>query len=129
MANFTLIGQIIAESDITSGTSKSGKEWSKKEYVISEPGQYVNNVSVTVFNGNIDNFGLAVGQKVELECGISAKENKGRWFNSITAFKAVILGVQEHQYADSVPTDYAPKENSKPAPKNDPIDNTDDLPF
>lgn len=35
-------------------------------------------------NSNIQNFGLAVGQDVDIEIDINANEWQGKWFNSIT---------------------------------------------
>ena len=41
-------------------------------------------------NSNIQNFGLAVGQDVDIEIDINANEWQGRWFNSITCWKATL---------------------------------------
>ncbi len=116
MAQFTLKGKIIAELPEKSGTGKNGKEWKSKEYVVTEPGQYVKNVCFQVLNGNIDNFGLSTGQEVELQCEIDARQWQEKWFNSITCWKATILGVQEPQY-------------SSPPTKDQHVDDKDDLPF
>lgn len=41
-------------------------------------------------NSNIQNFGLAVGQDVDIEIDINANEWQGKWFNSITCWKATL---------------------------------------
>ena len=48
-------------------------------------------------NQNIDNFGLKVGQDVDIEIDIDAREWNGRWFNSITCWKAVLRNVDVQQ--------------------------------
>ena len=52
-------------------------------------------------NSNIQNFGLAVGQDVDIEIDINANEWQGRWFNSITKQHSVIR--------DSLPRHNSPK--------------------
>ena len=42
----------------------------------------------SVMNSNIQNFGLAVGQDVDIEIDINANEWQGKWFNSITCWKS-----------------------------------------
>lgn len=132
MAQLTVKGKIIAELPERGGTSKNGKDWRSKEYVITEPGQYVKNVCFSVLGDNIDTFGLSVGQEVEIECDIDAREHNGKWYNSIKCWKAQITGAsptpQPQSYASEVPADYKPRETSKPAesPFND---NDDGLPF
>ena len=44
----------------------------------------------SVMNSNIQNFGLAVRQDVDIEIDINANEWQGKWFNSITCWKATL---------------------------------------
>ena len=61
-----------------------------KTFVLEIPGQYPKKVAFSVMNSNIQNFGLAVGQDVDIEIDINANEWQGKWFNSITCWKATL---------------------------------------
>ena len=75
---------------IQSGVSKNGNNWQRQDFVLEIPGQYPKKVAFSVMNSNIQNFGLAVGQDVDIEIDINANEWQGRWFNSITCWKATL---------------------------------------
>ena len=115
----TIKGKIIAEMPEKSGTGKNGKEWRKKEYVLTEPGQYVKNVCFEVSGERINSLGLAVGQVVEVELEIDARQWQDRWFNTITCWGAKILSVEDAQYSG----DISPKEQTSI------VYEKDDLPF
>lgn len=75
---------------IQSGVSKNGNNWQRQDFVLEIPGQYPKKVAFSVMNSNIQNFGLAVGQDVDIEIDINANEWQGKWFNSITCWKATL---------------------------------------
>ena len=85
-----LEGRIIVAQPIQSGVSKNGNNWQRQDFVLEIPGQYPKKVAFSVMNSNIQNFGLAVGQDVDIEIDINANEWQGRWFNSITCWKATL---------------------------------------
>lgn len=87
-------GKIIAALDEQRGVSKSGKEWRRMEYVIETPGEFPKKCVFSVMGDNIEKFGLRIGQDVDLEIDIDAREYNGRWFNSITCWKAVLRNVE-----------------------------------
>lgn len=130
-----LEGRIIVAQPIQSGVSKNGNNWQRQDFVLEIPGQYPKKVAFSVMNSNIQNFGLAVGQDVDIEIDINANEWQGRWFNSITCWKATLrnpgqsaapqqpkLIIREH---------HPPRHPSQnmPQPPVDFGEQKDDLPF
>lgn len=83
-------GKIVVESTLQSGVSKSGNNWSRKDYVIEIPGKYPKKIAFSVMNDNIDKLGLAVGQDVDVQIDIDAREYNGKWYNSINCWQAVL---------------------------------------
>ena len=86
-------------------------------------------------NSNIQNFGLAVGQDVDIEIDINANEWQGKWFNSITCWKATLrnpgqptAAQQPQTYYQGASSTTAPSQNM-PQPPVDFGEQKDDLPF
>lgn len=98
-----LEGKIIVAQPVQSGVSKNGNNWQRQDFVLEIPGQYPKKVAFSVMNSNIQNFGLAVGQDVDIEIDINANEWQGKWFNSITCWKATLV------IRDSLPQRNSPK--------------------
>ena len=85
---------------------------------------------------NIQNFGLAVGQDVDIEIDINANEWQGKWFNSITCWKATLRNPGQPTAAQQPQTYYhgasstaAPVQTAIPQPPVDFGEQKDDLPF
>lgn len=114
-------GKIIAVLPLQSGTGKSGKEWSKQEYVIKTADQYPKHCCFCVWNDKIETFGIAEGQDLDVSINIDAREWQGRWFNEVQAWKVVQRNVQ--QAAPTAITSAAPAELFNPS------EDKDDLPF
>lgn len=77
-------------------------------------------------NSNIQNFGLAVGQDVDIEIDINANEWQGKWFNSITCWKATLRNPGQPTAAQQPQTYYhgasstaAPVQTAIPQPPVD----------
>lgn len=90
----------------------------------------------SVMNSNIQNFGLAVGQDVDIEIDINANEWQGKWFNSITCWKATLRNPGQPTAAQQPQTYYhgasstaAPVQTAIPQPPVDFGEQKDDLPF
>lgn len=106
-------GRIIVALPMQGGTSKSGKEWSRQDYVIETKEQYPKKVAFSVMNDNIMNFGLVIGQDVDIEIDINASEWNGKWYNSITCWKAIVHN--PGQQAVSSQPNYAAAPPQQPA--------------
>lgn len=68
-------GKIIVALPAQGGVSKAGKEWSRQDYVIETKEQYPKKlIAFSVMNVIIMNFGLTVGQEVDIHIDINATE-------------------------------------------------------
>lgn len=126
-------GKIIVALPAQGGVSKNGKEWSRQDYVIETQEKYPKKIAFSVMNDNIMNFGLTVGQEVNIHVDINATEWNGKWYNSITCWKAIVSN-QGQQAAPSQPnqTSEPPQQSTPPQPTQQQMfgnDNKDDLPF
>lgn len=79
-------GRIIYVSPLASGTSNTGKQWSKQEYVLETVEQYPKKVHFSMFNDNIVQF--MEGQSVVIQANIESREFNGKWYTQVTAFRA-----------------------------------------
>lgn len=82
-----LTGRFVKAFDIQSGTSKSGTEWKKRDFLIeTEEGQYSKKICFTVFN-HIDLLdGLKMGDLVTVNFSVESREYSGKWYHNINAF-------------------------------------------
>lgn len=132
-----LEGKIIVAQPIQSGVSKNGNNWQRQDFVLEIPGQYPKKVAFSVMNSNIQNFGLAVGQDVDIEIDINANEWQGKWFNSITCWKATLRNPEDSLPQRNSPkliirgasSTAAPVQTAIPQPPVDFGEQKDDLPF
>lgn len=122
--DLTTTGTVIA-TDIQKGTSKSGREWQKKTFVIEfMEGTYQKHLAFEMFGEDkINNNPFRKGQTVTVHYDISSSEWNGRWYTACSAWKV-------EKFDGKVPT---------PEPEPEKIDlqtaasasdiNTSDLPF
>ena len=79
-------GTISHMSEITSGTSNSGREWARMTILIDIPG-YQGSITKLAFQVGTDRISdvtaFAVGDKVEIGWSIYAREYNGRWYNNV----------------------------------------------
>ncbi len=117
----------------TSGTAQSsGKPWKKREYVLETQEQYPQKIFFDFFGDKADQYPLQVGQVVKLSFDIRSREYNGRWYTSISGWRAE--GVDEGGAAARAPAAAAPAQNPYGAPTIPPVDlapssPSDDLPF
>ena len=79
-------GKIIAVLPERSGVSARG-EWKSQTYVIETQEQYPKKMAFDVFGEDrIANFGIQLGEVIDVSFDIDAHEYQGRWFNSIRAW-------------------------------------------
>lgn len=85
-----LKGKIIQFLGESSGTSKSGNPWRKREWVLEtlDFGSFPRKVVFTVFGDKIDNLPLVeVGRDYVVSIDIESREFNGRWFTNINAYR------------------------------------------
>ena len=70
------------------GTSQSGKEWQKREFIIEETvGNYPNSLVITAFGDRVEKLNtLRVGDYVTARFDTQVREYNGRAFNNITLY-------------------------------------------
>lgn len=122
----TISGTITTALPEVSGTSKSGKAWRKREYVVEyEHGQYPKSVVFQVMGDNIDKLNIQQGVEYDLEIDFEAREWNGRYFLQASCWKATPKN-QPQPVASAQPT----QQGFYPQPQA-PVqgDGDSDLPF
>ena len=114
-------------SEITSGTSTSGRDWARMTIMIDIPG-YQGSISKLSFQVGTDRISdvqeFKVGDKVEIGWSIYAREYNGRWYNNVDL---VNIKSQKVQIAAPAPTPASSSLNNSPAEELEPHE--EDLPF
>ena len=102
-------GKVVKKLDLESGTSKSGKEWSKQSIVIDTGGEFNNNIAVSAFGDKLIQMNkLEVGMKVSILCNVYSREYNGKFYHNIDGYHFT---------------------NQSNAVESTPTDDSDDLPF
>ena len=126
MALYYSKGTISYMSEITSGTSTSGRDWARMTIMIDILG-YKGSISKLSFQVGTDRISdvqeFKVGDKVEIGWSIYAREYNGRWYNNVDLVNIKSQGVQ----AAAPATSPAPQTKNIPAAELEPQD--EDLPF
>ena len=127
MALYYSKGTISHMSEITSGTSTSGRDWARMTIMIDIPG-YQGSISKLAFQVGTDRISdvqeFKVGDKVEIGWSIYAREYNGRWYNNVDLVNIKSQGVQ----ADAPAPTPAPRSlNNIPAAELE--THEEDLPF
>ena len=87
-------GKVIAVLPERSGTSQRG-EWRSQTYVIETQEQYPKKMAFDVFGGDrIVNFGIHLGEVINVSFDIDAHEYQGRYFNQIRAWNVTKVSQQ-----------------------------------
>ena len=127
MALYYSKGTISYMSEITSGTSTSGRDWARMTIMIDIPGYHgaISKLSFQVGTDRISDVQeFKVGDKVEIGWSIFAREYNGRWYNNVDL---VNIKSQEDQAAAPAPTPAPRSLNNIPAAELEPHE--EDLPF
>ena len=125
----TFTGRVSAVLPVESGTSASGKNWSRQTIVITEENvQYPASIAVTLFNSELVGT-VAAGETITVHLSVKASEYQGKYYNNISAWK-----IERTGSAAPVPTagnteNSYPAAQSASAPAPQPACRQDDLPF
>lgn len=110
-----ITGKITDILGVETGTSKSGKEWKKQNFVVDTGASFNPSVCFNLFGEEkiavLSSF--AVGQEVEVAFNLSSREFNGKYYHNIDAWKI-----------DAVSSEQAPTSTDIP-----PATEEDDLPF
>lgn len=111
MANsLVMSGKVIAVLPMQSGAKSNGGVWQKQSYVIETSDQYPKKMCFDLWNDRIDQFGIQMGQDLDVSFDIDCREWNGKWFNSVTAWNVVQRNVQPKNYEN-----YAQQQNAASA--------------
>lgn len=82
-------GKIIFVLPEQSGTSKAGKPWKKREYVLeTTEGSFPQKIHFNFFGDRADQYPLKEGQIIKLSFDINSREFNGRWYTDISGWRA-----------------------------------------
>lgn len=86
MALYYTKGTISHMSEVTTGTSKNGREWARMSIMLDVPG-FQGSITKVIFQvgtDRIDNvLEYKVGDKVEIGWSIYAREWNDKWYNNV----------------------------------------------
>ena len=116
-----ITGQIIAKSEVETGTSKAGKEWEKMTVVINDGApEYSKDIAFQLFGKIVAmGKGLNIGDTVNVSYNIESREYNDKWYSNINAWK---IEVKQSAGVTQEPVAGAPAIPKSGEP-------TDDLPF
>ena len=110
--------------DITSGTSKSGNDWTKATAVIEKvEGNYTDTYPLLVFGDKIQEAQALIGAAVDVKFNVQARQYNGRWYTDL-GLRFISAAVTERPALQPKP---APAPAPQPEPEKDDPDG--DLPF
>lgn len=122
----TISGRIVSVLPLQQGTSKAGKPWQKREYILDTGGQYPKKVCFSLFGESITKFPLQVGQDVTVSIDIESREWNSRWYTEVRAWNVAYASQQPQSPAPQPPV--AQPAPPQPQPAQQP-QAADDLPF
>lgn len=125
-------GKVILDLGMTTGTSKAGNAWKKREIVIETFGTYPKRVKMTLFGDRSDTVAAEVGQSYSFSVDVESREYMERWYTDVNAYASRPLGQPETAAPmQSGPTFQQPAAPAAAAPAADPFGSSDndDLPF
>jgi hypothetical protein len=84
----TIEGTVKQVMEPHGGTGKTGKQWSKCDFIITTGVEYPKDVCLTAWGDMVKSVqNLIEGQKVTAHIEISSRENSGRWYTEVKAWK------------------------------------------
>ena len=95
-------GKLVKKLPVQSGTSKTGKDWEKQEFVIETDSKYDPNLCFNLFGEDVAKLSrISEGETITVGFYLSSKEYNGRWFHNLQA-KDVDVVLDQQQYSDGV---------------------------
>ena len=131
-----IVGKIILAFPESSGISKAGNPWKKREYVLeTQDTSYPQKIFFDFFGDKADQYPLEVGQVIKLSFDIQSREYNDRWYTSISGWRAEqITGTNSNSQQNVASEPSATSNNEYGTPVIPPADVAlnapeDDLPF
>lgn len=136
-----ITGKLIQKLPLLSGTSKTGNNWQKQEFVIETIESYPKKICANLWGdriGQLDAFNI--GDLITISFDLESREFNGRWYTDVKAWRiaapATMPQTSPAAASPSTPENLPPAEMPEhPLPNPDDStdfreeDATDDLPF
>ena len=91
----------------TTGTSKNGNPWKKKEWLLETFGQYPRRVKVQCFGDRSDSIIMEPGKDYRLSVDLESREFNGRWYTDVSVYRvAPTNGSQETNFTGNGDSHY-----------------------
>ncbi len=110
-------GKVIQLLAPQTGQGKKGT-WRKQEFILETQAQYPKKVCLSIWGDKIDQFGLAVGDFVNVAVDLESREYNNRWYTEARAWKVTKEGKPSSEGVDAVGDEPFVPDSA-----------TDDLPF
>lgn len=81
-----LEGKVILDLGMTSGTSKAGNAWKKREIIVETFGTYPRKVKMTLFGDRADNIKAELGNSYVFSIDVESREYMGRWYTDVSVY-------------------------------------------
>lgn len=100
-----LTGTVTEILDLEQGTSKAGKEWVKRSFVVDTGAKYNPLVCIECFGEEKVAMlsSLEAGEQVEVSINISSREYKGRYYTQVSAWEIATLTATEVEEDENMP--------------------------
>lgn len=99
MSNLTMTGKIHHISELKSGVSKAGKDWTSLEFVIDTNAEYNPLLAFKVFGDKkVKEFqekNHKLGDIIDVSFNLSSREHEGRYYTSADMWKIDKVGEKE----------------------------------
>lgn len=82
-----ITGKITKVMDVVTGNGKKGP-WAKMDFILGTTGQYEKSICISLWGEEkITKYDLEPGLTVTAHIDIESRENNGRWYTEIRAWK------------------------------------------
>lgn len=114
-------GRIIFDLGFTSGTSKAGNPWKKREMVLETTGTYPRKVKFHIFGDRADTIRLEVGKDYILSFDLESREFNGKWYTDVSVYRAsdIVPNSVDNTFNANRQPGGTPAGNISAEPKND----------
>jgi len=120
-------GKLNVVLDKVSGTSKSGNDWVKQEFILETDGSYPKKVCFSLWGDKLDMLaGVQPGEQIKVSFDPESREFNSRWYTELRVWKLETAG------SSPSPKPKTEGENAFPshdAFTSDSEGDADDLPF
>ena len=91
-------GKLTKKLNKVSGTSKTGKNWEKQEFVLETNAEYNSEICIATFGETMQELqSIKEGDNLEVNLNISSKEFNGKYYHNITAWKIILLNEEKQE--------------------------------